>query len=192
MKRATPGNAGGHPETAPNQQSAMHQSTPTVFIFMGVCGSGKTTLAQAFAEKHALPYHEGDHYHPEDNVEKMRRGTPLTDEDRAGWLDNLRAEITRHLDAEESAVVTCSALKRSYRRTLRGESGNAVLFVWLHADYRTLDARMKARKNHYMPASLLRSQLESLEPPEDEPGVVALKVTRPVSQLLDELEEQLA
>jgi gluconokinase len=140
-------------------------------IVMGVSGSGKTTVAEELARRLGLEYAEGDDFHPAHNVEKMRAGIPLTDEDRAPWLHELADWIGTHERLGRSVVVTCSALKRSYRDLLR-EGHPSVWFAHVSADAELLRKRLEQRKNHYMPASLLDSQLATLEPlGPDEPGV---------------------
>jgi gluconokinase len=139
---------------------------PTVLIFMGVAGSGKTTVATLFAKKTGATFCEGDEFHPPENVEKMRRGVPLTDADRQKWLQTLSEIITRSLGENRFTVMTCSALKAAYRDLLRG--GNArVQFVHLTGPRAVLEQRLKARRGHFMPPTLLDSQLATLEPPSD-------------------------
>jgi len=146
------------------------QRTVTLIV-MGVSGSGKTTVAEELARRLDVEYAEGDDFHPAHNVEKMRAGIPLTDEDRAPWLHELADWIGNHERLGRSVVVTCSALKRSYRDLLR-EGHPSVWFAHVSADAELLRERLQQRKNHYMPASLLDSQLATLEPLEpDEPGV---------------------
>jgi carbohydrate kinase (thermoresistant glucokinase family) len=132
---------------------------------MGVAGSGKSSVGPIVATELGWPYQEGDLLHPPANVAKMAAGTPLTDEDRRPWLARVRDWIATHPDG----VITCSALKRSYRDALRDEH---VLFVHLAVTREQLLRRLTARTGHFMPASLLDSQLADLEPPgPDEPAV---------------------
>jgi gluconokinase len=138
-----------------------------IVVVMGVAGSGKTTVGQQLAANLGWRFVEGDDFHPAANVAKMARGQPLTDADRAPWLHALRREMVRSRDRGESLVVTCSALKASYRAILRGDDGAAVQFVYLKVDPAILRQRLQQRQGHFMPASLLASQLAELEEPED-------------------------
>jgi len=144
---------------------------PLYAVVMGVAGCGKSLVGTRLAAALGLPLIEGDDFHPAHNVEKMRAGIPLTDEDRAPWLHELADWIGNHERLGRSVVVTCSALKRSYRDLLR-EGHPSVWFAHVSADAELLRERLQQRKNHYMPASLLDSQLATLEPLEpDERGV---------------------
>jgi gluconokinase len=133
-------------------------------IFMGVAGSGKTTVAKLFAEKTGAAFYEGDDFHPPANIEKMRQGVPLTDEDRESWLRALRNVIVRSLAKNELAVITCSALKAKYREKLQGGDAR-VRFVFLDGPKDLIEERLKNRRGHFMPATLLDSQFATLEPP---------------------------
>lgn len=137
-------------------------------VVMGVSGSGKTTVGQLLARHLGVPFIEGDELHPPRNVELMASGIALTDEDRAGWLDAVAAELARR---PEGAVASCSALRRRYRDRLR-QAVPALQFVHLWGDRALLEERLAQRRGHYMPASLLESQLQTLEPPSaDEPSM---------------------
>jgi gluconokinase len=147
-------------------------AVPTVtLVVMGVSGSGKTTVAQRVAQRLGWVFAEGDDFHSPANVAKMRAGHPLTDEDRWPWLRTLADWIGAREAAEENAVLTCSALKRAYRDVL--EDGHpSVRFVHVTASDSTIRRRLEHRRGHYMPASLLASQLAALEPLQpDEPGL---------------------
>ena len=142
---------------------------PPVVIVMGPSGSGKSTLGRAVAEAAGLPFLEGDDFHPPRNRALMAAGVALTDEDRWPWLDALGA-AARAAEASGGAVMACSALRRVYRDRLRAAIGHPVLFVLLDADRALLERRMAGRAGHYMPLSLLDSQIATLEPPgPDEP-----------------------
>ena len=135
-----------------------------VIVVMGVSGCGKTTVGQALARRLGYPFYDGDDFHPPENVAKMASGVPLDDVDRAPWLARLNALLHEHLERGEGAVLACSALKRRYREQLRvGNEG--VLFVYLQGDFELIWERMQARPRHYMKASMLQSQFDTLEPP---------------------------
>lgn len=158
----------------------------TTVIVMGVSGSGKTTVAEALAERLGWEFAEGDDFHPRANVEKMAAGTPLDDDDRWPWLRSLGEWIDQREATRRSVVVTCSALKRSYRDLLR-EGRPSVWFAHVTADAEVLRERIQARSGHYMPASLLDSQLATLEPlAPDEDGAAISGAGTPAS-VVDEL-----
>ena len=151
---------------------------------MGVSGSGKTTVATGLAERLGWEFGEGDEHHPPANVEKMRSGTPLDDDDRRPWLQVLAAWIGEREAAGRSCVLTCSALKRAYRDLLR-EGNEGVWFAYVDVPEAVLQERLAARKGHYMPPSLLTSQLATLEPLQpDEPGL-AIPGTGDPSEVVD-------
>jgi len=133
---------------------------------MGVSGSGKTTVGTLLAKRIGAIYFEGDEFHPPENIEKMHRGVPLTDADREKWLRTLREIITRSLDQGRFTVMACSALKAAYRDLLQG-GDPCVQFVHLTGPRAVIEERLKARRNHFMPPTLLDSQLATLEPPSD-------------------------
>jgi len=143
---------------------------PMVLVIMGVAGTGKSTVAGLLAGQLGLDLAEGDDLHPEANVAKMSSGVPLTDEDRWPWLDRISAWIHSQIDAGRPGVITCSSLKRVYRDRMR-EPG--VVFVHLDGSAEQIGARLSKRLDHFMPASMLESQLATLEPLEsDEAGLV--------------------
>lgn len=139
---------------------------PLTLIFMGVAGSGKTTVAKLFAERTGAIFYEGDDFHPPSNVDKMRQGIPLTDDDRTVWLRRLGEMIARSLAKSELAAFTCSALKATYREQLQGDDPR-VRFVFLTGPFALIEERLKARTGHFMPSTLLASQFAILEPPMD-------------------------
>lgn len=132
---------------------------------MGVSGSGKSVIGAALAIELGVDFVEGDEYHPSENVERMAAGIPLTDDDRAGWLRSLGARIHEAKEAGSGLVVACSALKRSYRDVLRAGAGPELRFVFLRGARALIAERLAGRRGHYMPASLLDSQLATLEEP---------------------------
>jgi gluconokinase len=144
---------------------------PVVLVFMGVSGCGKTTVAAILAGRLGWRFEEGDALHPQSNVEKMEAGHPLTDEDRAPWLEKVAEWVDDRLDARENGLITCSALKRSYRDVIN-RRGSGVVFVFLAGSRETIAARLAARHGHFMPSSLLDSQFADLEEPTpDEPEI---------------------
>ena len=146
-------------------------SRPVAVVVMGVSGSGKTTVAVELARRLGWEFAEGDDHHPAANVEKMRAGIPLDDADREPWLRDLAGWIAEREQAGTSCVLTCSALKRSYRELLR-KGNDSVFFVHVAVPGSVLTERLAQRTGHYMPPSLLGSQLAALEPLEDdEPGI---------------------
>ncbi len=155
-----------------------------IYIIMGVSGSGKTTVGIALADKLNVPFYDADDYHPPENITKMSSGIPLNDDDRGPWLDRLHAIIADHLTAGTSAVITCSALKQTYRERLRGDFA-AVQFVFLDGSFDLIWERMSAREGHYMKAEMLRSQFDTLErPSEGEAMVISIVLSA------DEIVEQ--
>jgi gluconokinase len=156
---------------------------PPVIVVMGVSGCGKSTVGAALALRLGTEFVEGDAFHPPENVARMAAGTPLTDADRAGWLRTLAAHIA--LAAPRGVVVSCSALKRSYRDVLR--TGSAALrFVWLDLPRAELEARMAKRTGHYMPASLLESQLATLEAPSADEAAIRIDGTQATDTIVAE------
>jgi gluconokinase len=156
-----------------------------VIIVMGVSGSGKSTLGERLAAELHEPFLEGDRFHPTSNVEKMAAGIPLRDEDRWPWLDKLGSAIAA-CRAPSGVVASCSALKRAYRERLRLIMGEPAVFVCLVVDRVTLEKRMQSRPAHFMPASLLDSQLKELEiPGPDEPAILLTPAASVESTLAD-------
>jgi len=151
---------------------------PPVVVVMGVSASGKSTLGVALAERMGWPFKEGDDLHPPANVAKMRAGQPLDDADRAPWLDRVAAWIAERSAAGEGGVITCSALKRIYRDRLRQARAD-LAFVLPDPPEAVLRARIAKRKGHFMPPSLLTSQLGTLERPDD--GERAMAITGDVA-----------
>jgi gluconokinase len=143
-----------------------------IVIVMGVSGSGKTTIGRALALEMAWPYRDADDYHPSANVEKMAAGTPLDDTDRWPWLDKLNSLLRE----ERAAILGCSALKEAYRQRLTA-GVKAFRIVYLRGSFELLSKRAAERQHRFMPASLLKSQFETLEPPR---GAIEIDVAQPV------------
>lgn len=159
-----------------------------VLVVMGVSGSGKSTVAGVLAGRLGWDIAEGDDMHPAANVAKMAAGHPLDDADRWPWLEKVADWIRRHTAAGEPGIVTCSALKRSYRDLLRGEH---VVFVYLAGPPAQIAHRIAARHGHYMPPALLDSQLRTLEPPGADENAITVNVSGTPSQEADEIIERL-
>ena len=149
-------------------------------VVMGVSGCGKTTAGLALAERLGTRFVEGDQLHPQANVAKMAAGIPLTDADRWPWLDAVGAALA----GDAPVVASCSALKRSYRGRLRAQAGARLCFLHLAGDRAALAQRMVERPGHYMPVSLLDSQLATLEPPSADEALT-LAIDMPVSVMVD-------
>jgi gluconokinase len=147
---------------------------PRRFVMMGVSGCGKSTVGRGLAAALGLPFVEGDELHPPRNVERMRAGIALTDDDRGEWLDRVAAALAA---APAGVVVSCSALKRGYRDRLRSAAPDLQL-VHLHGPQALIAARLAARRDHYMPPSLLQSQFDALEPPGPDENALVLAVDR--------------
>ncbi|RRJ88835.1 gluconokinase [Gulosibacter macacae] len=131
-------------------------------VFMGVSGSGKTTIAELVRARTSFPFVESDKLHPPENIAKMSAGHPLNDDDRWPWLERIRDWLSNQENLGSSSIATCSALKRSYRDVLRA-AAPAVVFVHVTDPYEVIAARLAARKGHFMPPGLLQSQLDTLE-----------------------------
>ncbi|WP_088185055.1 gluconokinase [Sphingobium sp. Z007] len=159
--------------------------TPLAVIVMGVSGCGKSTLGALLAESFSCPFLEGDDYHAPDAVEKMRRGDPLTDEDRWPWLDRLAQASATAMETSVSVITACSALRKSYRDRLRSGIGAPVRFVLLDNSREELLMRLQNRPGHYMPASLLDSQLGTLERPCSDEAALVLTTDASPKELRD-------
>jgi gluconokinase len=169
----------------------MSTSPPTVIVIAGVSGSGKTTIGTLLAERLGWEYAEADAFHSEANIAKMRAGHPLTDADRAPWLRTIAAWISDRLDTGRPGVVTCSALKRTYRDVLTG-GNSAVAMVLLDGDRDLIAARMKARKGHFFKADLLDSQFADLELPAPGEDVLTAPIAGSPEETVDHIMEALS
>ena len=156
---------------------------PALVVVMGVSGCGKSTVGRALAEALGLRFIEGDEWHPPRNVALMAAGTPLTDDDRRDWLQALAGQLASAAAQGQGLVLSCSALKRSYREQLRS-SAPGLRFVHLHGSPDLLAARMATRPGHYMPPSLLPSQLDTLEPPAADEQPISLDIALPPEALV--------
>lgn len=165
--------------------SAPGGARPGAWVVMGVSGCGKSAVGMQLAQALKARFIEGDHFHPPANIAKMTAGRPLSDADRHGWLQALRAEIEQAWTRGEEVVLACSALKRIYRDVLRGDHG-LVRFVHLQGDRKLIAQRMAARPDHFMPLALLDSQLHGLEPLQPDECGVTLDVRDPPPMLLEQ------
>ncbi|WP_392480780.1 gluconokinase [Nostoc sp. C110] len=146
-----------------------------IIIVMGVSGSGKTTIGKLLADSLGWEFSDADSFHSLENVEKMRRGIPLTEADRMPWLQDLQAAIKHWLQENKNVVLACSALKDSYRQFLVSDSDHTKL-VYLKGSYELIQIRLKERSNHYMSEKLLNSQFDTLEEPLD---TISMDVAQP-------------
>ena len=164
-------------------------ATRLALVVMGVSGGGKSTLAAALGNALALAVFEGDELHAPQSVQKMKNGQALSDEDRWPWLDRIGALLADTGRTPAGLVVSCSALKQAYRERLRQAGPPSQLrFVFLHGAPALIQARLAQRQGHYMPATLLASQLQTLEPPGlDESDVMHLDITAPVPELVGQV-----
>jgi gluconokinase len=158
-------------------------------VIMGVSGCGKSTVGERLAQRLGVPFLEGDALHPPHNVALMAAGTPLTDADRADWLDAIASRLS-NLATDEGLVVSCSALKRMYRDRLRTATAD-LQFVHLHGDHALLTQRIGQRQGHYMPPALLISQLETLETPSADEAALSLDIAEPADSLVAQIEHHL-
>jgi gluconokinase len=164
---------------------------PQSYVVMGVAGTGKSTVGAALAQALGLDFVEGDAYHPASNLQRMAAGIPLTDADRSPWLDALAARLRAAEAAGAGLVMACSALKRSYREVLRAGTA-AVTFIYLHGDRQLLVERLARRRDHFMPPSLLDSQLAALEPPAPDEDAWACDVRLIPREIVASLLERIA
>lgn len=161
---------------------------PLLVVVMGVAGSGKSSLAEALAQQRDYCYLDADDFHSAESRAHMASGKPLTDAMRAPWIEAICERLRQHVEERIHTVLAFSGLKKIHREPLR-HCGSKVVFLHLTGDRETLAQRMQARTDHFMPASLLDSQLESLETPTDEPDVYPLVIGPSVNELLDQAQK---
>jgi gluconokinase len=160
-----------------------------IIIIFGVSGSGKTTIGKLLAQELRWQFIEADDFHPASNIQKMRSGRPLIDEDRWPWLDCLRKQIEQLLAAGESAVLACSALKRAYRDRLR--VSEEIKFVFLRGDYAVVEKQLRSRRRHFMNPDLLQSQFDDLEEPQADEQALTVALERTPEEIVEEIEAKL-
>lgn len=153
-----------------------------ILYVMGVSGSGKSTIGKLLAEKLAIPFFDGDDFHPQANIDKMREGIPLTDEDRIGWLERLHELAEEH--NEQGAVIVCSALKKAYRTILLDRIEKTSKFIYLKGSFEQITNRLNQRQNHFMPTGLLKSQFNTLEEPTE---AITISIDQTPNEIVNEI-----
>jgi gluconokinase len=161
---------------------------PCFFIIMGVSGCGKTSVGQKLAERLGWDFYDADDFHPPENIAKMASGIPLSDKDRAPWLDSLRALVASCLQNDRPGVLACSALKERYRQKLLDGNPGAQL-VYLKGSYDLIWSRMTQRPDHYMKPEMLKSQFDALEEPRN---ALTIDISLPVEQIVNLLYKEFA
>ena len=155
-----------------------------IVIIMGVSGCGKSTIGKKLAQKLGCSFLEGDDFHPTENITKMKKGIPLTDQDRLPWLKKISEKCAHENNIGNNLVVACSALKKQYRLILNNAHNYEL--VHLFGDLKTIKRRMEER-NHFMPIKLIESQFETLEPPAKEEDAIATEINLPIEALVDKI-----
>ena len=168
------------------ESARSHRGRPPVLVIMGVSGAGKTTIAEALAARLGWPSEEGDSLHPEANIVKMHAGIALSDADRRPWLEAVAAWIDGQRAKRQPGIITCSALKRSYRQLIIGDRPE-VRLVYLRGGRDLIAGRLAGRHNHFMPASLLQSQMDALEQPDPDEDPLTVDVGPPADQIAEEI-----
>ncbi|HMB96918.1 MAG TPA: gluconokinase [Balneolaceae bacterium] len=159
-----------------------------IYVIMGVSGAGKTRVGKLLADRLTLPFYDADDFHPQRNVEKMESGQPLNDSDRKPWLEDLASHI-QNWEEEGGAVLACSALKKKYRQLLKKKPESKVQFIYLKGTPELIDERLRQREGHYMPASLLNSQFDALEEPEN---AIVIPIDKEPSRIVEEIIEKIS
>ncbi|MBV8532996.1 MAG: gluconokinase [Verrucomicrobia bacterium] len=161
----------------------MPSDHPRAVILMGVAGSGKTAVGEKLAESLHWVFLDADNFHPPANIEKMKHGIPLNDDDRVPWLHRLHDELQRRLAEGQSVILACSALKESYRSTLR-DHVSPLTFVYLDIDAETIRSRLQHRSAHFFPKELMESQFATLEKPKD---AIIVDARKPLEAVVDQI-----
>jgi gluconokinase len=163
---------------------------PMVLVLMGVSGCGKSTTGTRLSKLLGWPFRDADSFHPQANIDKMSKGLPLTDDDRQPWLAAIANWIDERLASNQSGIVSCSALKRSYRRVIIGDRPD-VRLVYLKGDIDLIGDRVSRRKNHFMPPALLKSQFDALEEPQADERALIVPIVMPPRRVVDNILQQL-
>jgi ribose 5-phosphate isomerase A len=166
--------------------ASRHRGSPPILAMMGVSGSGKSTIAEELSARLGWPFQEGDSLHPETNVAKMHAGIALTDADRLPWLERVAAWIDRQRKKKEPGIITCSALKRSYRQIIIGNRPQ-VRLVYLRGGRDVMAEHLAGRHGHFMPPELLRSQIDTLDEPDPSEDALTVDVGASAAQVADEI-----
>ncbi len=166
-----------------------HENKNMNLVIMGVCGCGKSTIGKLLADELGARFIEGDSFHPAENVQRMSAGIPLTDADRQPWLERLRDELSTTHSNGSQAVLSCSALKKSYRQTLA--SSGPLTFVYLQAERAEIERRMSLRQDHFMVATLVTSQFETLQEPGVDEACIRVSVLQSVPHIVQEILKKL-
>jgi carbohydrate kinase (thermoresistant glucokinase family) len=161
-----------------------------IVVIMGVSGSGKTTVAKLLAARQSWQFQEGDELHPPENVAKMKSGKPLTDADRRPWLESIAGKIDAWRAQGQSGIVTCSALKRSYRNIIVGNRSGVVL-VYLKGSVALIRQRLAQRRGHFMPSTLLDSQFATLEEPSADERPIVVDIGARPEEIVQEIVRKL-
>jgi ribose 5-phosphate isomerase A len=163
-----------------------HRGRPPILVIMGVSGVGKSAVAHELAARLGWPFEEGDALHPKANVAKMHAGIPLTDADRQPWLERVAAWIDDQRARKQPGIITCSALKRSYRQIIIGDRPEARL-IYLRGRRDLIAQRLAGRCGHFMPATLLQSQIDTLEEPDPSEDPLIVDIEPPASRIAEEI-----
>ena len=163
-----------------------HRGSPPILVIMGISGSGKSTIAEELAGRLGWPFEEGDALHPDTNIAKMHAGIPLTDADRQPWLERVAAWIDGQRAKKQPGIITCSALKRAYRQIIIGDRPE-VRLVYLRGGRDLVAEHLAGRHGHFMPAALLRSQIDTLEEPDPSEDPLTVDAGAPAPQVADEI-----
>jgi len=163
-----------------------HRGTPPILVIMGVSGSGKSTIAEALSARLGWPFEEGDSLHPQSNLAKMHAGIPLTDADRLPWLERVAAWIDDQRSKKQPGIITCSALKRTYRQIIIGDRPEARL-VYLRGSRELIAEHLAGRHGHFMPPELLQSQIDTLEEPDPSEDPLTVDLGASAAQVANEI-----